>query len=100
MASQEYDRRVENLIHTLESFFTSTELAEARDFVARGTPWQGLYSLAWIIERRGVSVPHEAKKRIAHLVEAFVDRESSTAGEKMTDRRPNIASSVILIARG
>lgn len=75
MASQEYVRRVENLIHTLESCLTSTDLAEARDFVARGTPWQGLYSLAWIIERRGLSVPHEAKKTIARLMDGFVDRE-------------------------
>ena len=75
MASQEYNRRVDVLIRTLQSSLTATELAEVRELVAQEKPWEALFSLAWIIERRDVSVPVETRRRIAHLAEAWIARE-------------------------
>lgn len=74
-AQVEYLRRVEVLIHSLEGVLTPDDLAEVRQLVTHGEPPEALCSLAWVIERRGIAIPIEAKRQIIELTGGMVARE-------------------------
>ena len=71
----QYLRRVNDLIRSLASQLTPSEIVEVRHLVDHTEPAEGLRTLAWFIHDGNKQVSVETRRLIVELTGGLVDRE-------------------------